>query len=369
MKITVDAQALASALQRIASIPGRSALPILGSVLIAAEGSSLTLTAYNLTVGARMELKAHVTAQGTLALPAQALSGLVRHLKGNLSIEADNQAARLRWETGQAALPGANPDEFPIPPFVEPSFPIPAEAFRRALQRVQYAACENTTSAEDAILEAIQIRIAANTLRTLATDRTRVAIAREALPDLDGPPQEILFPASSLQALFRLAPDGETFEIGTSERSITVRIKDTLFHTSVLSGTYPDVVPLLPKDYPVQVAVEGNRLVEALDRAGSLYMATSDDEALRVEISPQKLCLSLTKTPFLEELPGEGVGSNALFLDPGRLLKAVKVLGTENRIEIGFSAGQGPVRIRVPGAPDEVAFLMPIYYEALAQSA
>ena len=47
MKITVDAQALASALQRIASIPGRSALPILGSVLIAAEGSSLTLTAYN----------------------------------------------------------------------------------------------------------------------------------------------------------------------------------------------------------------------------------------------------------------------------------------------------------------------------------
>ena len=368
MKITVDAQALAKALQRIAAIPARTALPILSSVLLSAEDDSLTLTVHSLTVGAQRALKARVDAPGTLAIPAEALLSLVRHLTGELSLESDDLALRLRWRTGRAGLPGVNPDEFPRPPFLEPGFSVPAEAFRRALRRVLYAASEDTQSMDDAILQAICVRIAGTSVRTLATDRCQVAIAREAIPDV-GLSQELLFPASSLQALFRLAPNAETFEIASSERSLTVRAEDTLFHSRVLAGTYPDVIRLLPKAYPVHSAVDGTLLVEALDRAESLYRRTAPDgAALRVEISPQGLRLSLTEAALTEELPGESVGAASLLLDPGKLLKSVKTCGIEGRIEIGFSTTEGPVRIRVPGAPDMAAFLMPIQEEAASAS-
>src|SRR5437899_2912511 len=96
MRLRCDSVELAAALGVVArAIPARTALPVLGTVLLEA-GDDLVLSATNLELGIRRHLEADVEVEGALAVPGRLLTDFVAALPAEpLLLEADEHRLRL----------------------------------------------------------------------------------------------------------------------------------------------------------------------------------------------------------------------------------------------------------------------------------
>ena len=118
MKLTCDAKMLAKALAAVArAVPQRTTLPVLGHVLLEAEGERLTLTTTDLEIGVRTSIPAAVEAPGATTVPAKLIAGVVAQMPDEVvSIalkRADLHMAAGRYTTALRTMPA---DEFPPGP-------------------------------------------------------------------------------------------------------------------------------------------------------------------------------------------------------------------------------------------------------------
>lgn len=262
---------LYEAVQTVAhAVSGRTSLPILGHVLIQAEEGAMRLTATDLELGISLTIPAaRVEEPGGLTAPAKMLTELLSTLpESDVAISVDrSHAVRLYCDRSDYKILGLPADEYPKLPEVKDSnsFAIPQKLLRDMIRKTLFAVSPDEARA---ILTGILLAFEGETLKLVATDTHRLAVASATIKDGRGA-QNAIVPARAMSELQRILTD--------ADGDVTVRLSDNqvLFVTPqgiqvvsrLIEGQFPNYERVIPTQHDKKLTLQTQSMLRAVRRA------------------------------------------------------------------------------------------------------
>src|ERR1035437_2739837 len=177
MKFRVERDVLAEAVTWVArGLPSRPPVPVLAGVLIEADDEgTLTLSAFDYEVSAKITVASEVAEPGTVLVLGRLLADISRNLP-NLPIDVVTEGNKVQLTCGPTpfSLLLMPADDYPnLPPVPALSGTIAGDVFTQAVAQVSIAADRGDTLP---ILTGVRVEIEGDKITLLATDRYRLAM-------------------------------------------------------------------------------------------------------------------------------------------------------------------------------------------------
>ncbi|PZN08169.1 MAG: DNA polymerase III subunit beta [Bacillota bacterium] len=334
MRLVIDQADLHAALQvAIRGVATRSTLPVLSGILLVAEPEQLRLVATDMELTVEALAPARVQEEGAVVLPGRHLAEIVRRLPpGEVHLELEGLRARLIQERSQFTIHGTDPGIFPAVPRVGAGTTVLFDngALRGLLRRTTFAVA---TDDSRPILTGVSFRAQGDRLEAVATDGFRIAACRMTLErPVEGGAAAAVIPGRSLAEVARLLPDEGIGRMLLDETQAGFQLGEVRLITRLLDGAYPDVLGLVPSEYPTRVRLPARAFQEACERAALLSDSRQAARwVIRLSVEPGRLVITASDPEVgeaREEIPaevdGEGmvIGFNARYLVDG--LKAIE---------------------------------------------
>ena len=269
-------------------LPQRNPQPILAGVLIEADGSGLTLSAFDYEASARTTIEATVDTPGTILVHGRLLSDIASRLP-NAPIEIaveDDGGITVTCGSARFTLAAMPVEEYPsIPEVAGSSGVVPADEFGTAIAQVGFAASRDDVTP---VLTGVQLEVSGHNLSLVATDRYRVSLRDVPWDGESAADQTALVPARTLVEVGKTFGHAGTIQIafsGAGDREIIAFTAGNKTVTSLLiKGNFPPVRRLFPEQTDHYAVVNTADLIEAvrrvalvLDRAAPLRFTFSSD--------------------------------------------------------------------------------------------
>lgn len=273
MKLRVERDVLAEAVVWAArGLPSRPPVPVLAGMLVEADSEgSITLSAFDYEVSARVTVPAEVDEPGSVLVLGRLLADISRNLPAQpIEVVADGSKVQLTCGSSRFRLLQMPTEEYPtLPVAPSPTGSVAGELFTQAVSQVSIAADRSDTLP---ILTGVRLEVRGDRMTFLATDRYRLA-TRDITwspenPDIEAvvliPARTLLDTARSLGAAGAVdvalgqAAGGEGlagFEAG--RRRTTTRLLD---------GDYPKVTSIFPSSVETEAVLDTATLIEAVRR-------------------------------------------------------------------------------------------------------
>jgi len=245
-------------------LPVRAHDPVLSAVLITADSDGVTVAGTDTDRTVVLKKPARTHTDGTVLVPGRPLADTLRALdvpEVRLTIEGNRLA--IRTPRARFALPLLETDRHPgIPTTPEPAGHV-GTSFTRALTAVAGAA-----SKDDALplFSGVRIRSHGTTLRLIATDRYRLAVAElgwNPTRDLD-----VLIPATFATEIARQAAGIPELTLHADMNRATVTWPNAEIGTSLLATPFPDESRYLGTTGDAQLETDADALLGAVRRVG-----------------------------------------------------------------------------------------------------
>jgi DNA polymerase-3 subunit beta len=373
MKLKIQRGELLTALQRVQGVvERRNTMPILGHILIEAQGDSMTLFATDLEIGIKSAYPAKVMKTGAVTIAGRKFYEIIRELpEGEVHLEElENHWVFIESGTSQFKVMGVPVQEYPVqPPMPHQSMQrIPRGTLLELIQKTLFAVGENDARY---ILNGVlfELRTVGNhkhILRLVGTDGHRLALAEREFESQTsrgpGDPVSVIIPKKTLVEIRRLLEEEDQDpEAGFAKNQVLFRQGNLLLFSRLMEGTYPNYQQVIPKDNEKHVLVGKRSLEGALKRVSLLSREKTN--AIKFQVEAGKICLS-SNNPEMgeakEDLPipykGEGVsaGFNARYL-----LDVLGVMKGEDA-QFEFKDSLSPCLVREPQDKDYLCVVMPM---------
>lgn len=292
MKFECDIEQLRSAVGLAARFVERRAnLPVLGSILITADGNQLVLKATNLECGVEISLPAKISTGGIVAIPGGVLYGFLGNARGkNISAALTREILVLDTERAKASIKTISHDDFPALPRVsaEKSFTAKASDLTRALRSVVFCA---STSAVKPELQSVLLYADGGKLISVATDSFRLAEKVVPLRGNTSVPQ-LLLPARNAAELMRILEtmSGDV-EIYYNENQLSTHVDNVYYTSRLVDGTFPNYRQIVPKSFSTEAIALREDIGVALK---SLSVFSDKFAHVSLSIEPSKKMITLT---------------------------------------------------------------------------
>ena len=273
MKFRVERDVLAEAVTWVArGLPARPPVPVLAGILLHAEDDgTLTLSAFDYEVSARITVAAEVSEPGTVLVLGRLLADISRNLPDR-PIDVVTEGAKVQVTCGSSrfSLLMMPADDYPtLPSAPQPSGSIDGDRFTQAGAQVSVAADRGDTLP---ILTGVRVEVEGDTMTLLATDRYRLAM-RELHwnPTATDASHVVLIPARTLSDISRsLGASGSVdVALGTAaggDGLVGFEAGQRHTTTRLLDGEYPKVASIFPSSSETESVVRTSDLVEAVKR-------------------------------------------------------------------------------------------------------
>lgn len=273
MRFRVDRDVLAEAVTWVArGLPNRPPTPVLAGLLIEAENDgSLTLSAFDYEVSARITVEADVQEAGSVLVLGRMLSDISKTLPNRpVDVVTDGSKVSVTCGSSRFSLLKMPVEEYPtLPTSPEPSGSIPGDVFTQAVAQVSVAADRSDTLP---ILTGVRMEVDGSRLTLLATDRYRLA-TREVTwnPTDDDINTVVLVPARTLSDTAKsLGPTGSV-DIALADAAggdglIGFDAGARRTTSRLLDGEYPKVASIFPTTVDTEAVVDTQVLIEAVKR-------------------------------------------------------------------------------------------------------
>ena len=373
MKLSIQRGELLKALQKIQGVvERRNTMPILGHVLIEAQGEMMTLFATDLEIGIKSSYPAKVAEKGAVTIAGRKFYEIIRELpEGEVHLEElENHWVFIQSGTSQFKVMGLSVQEYPVqPPILQQSLlQIPRSTLSELIQKSLFAAGENDARY---ILNGVLFELRTtgkhrHTLRLVGTDGHRLALVEREFESHTptGPldPVSVIIPKKTLIEVKRLLEEEDQDpEVGFAKNQMLFRQGNLLLLSRLMEGTYPNYQQVIPKDNEKHVLVEKRSLEGALKRVSLLSREKTN--AVKLQIEAGKICLS-SNNPEMGEaredfsIPYKGEGVSAGF-NARYLLDVLGVMkGEEAQFE--FKDALSPCLVREPQDKDYLCVVMPM---------
>ena len=273
MKFRVERDVLAEAVTWVArGLPARPPVPVLAGILLHAEDDgTLTLSAFDYEVSARITVAAEVSEPGTVLVLGRLLADISRNLPDR-PIDVVTEGAKVQVTCGSSrfSLLMMPADDYPtLPSAPQPSGSIDGHLFTQAVAQVSVAADRGDTLP---IITGVRVEVEGDTMTLLATDRYRLAM-RELHwnPTATDASHVVLIPARTLSDISRsLGASGSVdVALGTAaggDGLVGFEAGQRHTTTRLLDGEYPKVASIFPSSSETESVVCTSDLVEAVKR-------------------------------------------------------------------------------------------------------
>jgi DNA polymerase-3 subunit beta len=314
MKFRVERDALADAVAWAArSLSARPTIPVLAGLLLSVNGSTLSVSGFDLEASTQIELEVTGADDGAALVSGRLLADISRALPPH-PVEVAVDGARLTISCGSArfTLPTMPVEDYPkLPVMPTTAGTVSGAEFATAVAQVAIAAGRDDTLP---MLTGVRLEIKGDRLTLAATDRYRLAV-RELSWKPTGVDADIdlavLVPAKTLSDAAKSLAQSEELVIslaatdgGTGEGIIGFSGIGRRATTRLLDAQFPPYRTLLPTEWSATAEVGVAPLVDSVKR-----VALVADRG----------------TPVRLEFAEGGVGLSAGAEDEGRAEEALEV--------------------------------------------
>ena len=346
----------AGVLERIA--PTKPSQPALAHIYLEAFEKGLRLRATSGEVDLELWVPAEVEGEGVALVPATLFGQLVRSLPAEYA-ELQLSTEGLAIEGGSFATRIAVADPETFPPFPEvpgPEGEVSAEALAKSLSRVRYAAAQEEYRA---IFRGIQLELAPERLRAVATDGFRLALFDA--PEGVAIGAKFVLPARSADELVRLIKETDTpLRLAVGEGKLKVEGERFRAAISLMEGTFPDYQRVIPAQFAIEAVVPAEAFRQAIERLRVL----ADRQTERVDLAFAEGVIELAAEGEYgrgkETLPAEVRGELPLIAAFNAHYLADALKGLKGAVRFKLSGSQTPSVIESDEEPGYLAVVVPL---------
>ncbi len=277
MKFRIDRDVLADAVTWVArGLPARPPVPVLAGVLIEADDEgSLTLSAFDYEVSAKVTVPADVAESGRVLVLGRLLADISRNLPAKpIDVVADGNKVQVTCGSSRFSLLMMPVDDYPtLPSAPEPTGTLQGDVFTQAVAQVAVAADRGDTLP---ILTGVRMEIEGDKITLLATDRYRLAMREltwkpNAADVGSSTPVVALIPARTLSDTAKALGAAGSVDMALGGAAggdglVGFEAGQRRTTTRLLDGEYPKVTSIFPTSVDTESVIETAALVEAVRR-------------------------------------------------------------------------------------------------------
>ena len=296
MEFKINKDHFSNGLQQVLNVVGtRSAMPILGNVLIEASADHISLTTTNLDIGIRCRITAEVTTEGSITLPVRKLATIVKELpQQEVFFElASNNQAKITSGGSIFKVMGIGTDEFPPLPSFENQhvFKLEQNDLANMLKSVSFA---QSSDENRYILNGVYFNFSDENLTLVATDGRRLALTSYELEADSSDTGSLILPAKTVSEIERLVGKGESVKIAFNDRQVAFEIViedeegnsgliDHIYLVSkIVEGNFPNYRQVIPKETEHRIKIERELFLECVHRAALVTSEKSNSIKLKI---------------------------------------------------------------------------------------
>lgn len=305
MELKIDRELLIQPLQQVIGVvERRQTLPILGNVLLKADGNKLTITATDLEIEMVSEIEIVESAVGETTLPARKFMDICKALpsEAKLNIRVENERATIRSGKSRFILSTLPPTEFPniddFDPLVE--FQIPQNKLKFLIDQTHFAMAQQDVRY---YLNGLLFEFSEELIRVVATDGHRLALCDLEISTGVKELQQIIVPRKAVMELSRLLNHSdELVNVQLGNNHIRLTTDHITFITKLIDGRFPDYQRVVPQGGDKIVLADRTLIQQALSRASIL----SNEKYRSVRFTLSSGCLQvMANNPEQEEAEEE----------------------------------------------------------------
>ena len=312
MRFTANKESLNNAVTvALKGIAASSRLPILSGILLTAQDGKLEFQSTNLELSVQHKIPALIEEPGQIVVPAKVFAQIIKNLPdAAVNCNLNGTSLEIKCERSHFKLNTMSPQDFEdFPKYeLERFIELPADILLTMVNRVRKAASSDKNRA---ILNGILMSVENNTVRLVATDSYRLAIAdttvaTSSISDLF----ELIVPSAVFYDVLSLVAEGENLMIGEAANQLVFTFGNTVYVSRKIEGNFPNYKSLLPSEAASTIKMNASELAAALRRVSVMAASTTP---VKLSVDPEAQAVSLiTTTPEQggaeESLPSEVSG-------------------------------------------------------------
>ena len=344
MKFSCEKETLLNLLN-IASraVTGKSSMPLLEGLLLAADADTLTITGYDLSMGIR------TTAQVEI----------VRKLPQDVVYLETDDKLMTTIKCGRSVfnLMASEADEYPALADVasDKGLSLPQPILKSMIAQTIFSVSDNESKP---IHTGCLFEIEGSRLNVVAVDGYRLSVRRETVEGVPGD-MKFVVPGASLREIERiLGDDDDIVEIFPDSKNILFRIGGTTLITRLIDGEFLNYRAAIPKEFEHEVSADRQELIQCIERV-SLIVSEKLKNPIRFHFDGsyvQMSCVtaigkSYDECPFDGSIENLEIGFNNRYI-----LEALRAAGDE-QVKLQLKGALNPMIIS-PMEGDKYTYLV-----------
>lgn len=365
MKVIIAQSDLLEGLKIVSrAVSGQNTLPVLGNILIRAEGRKVHFSATNLEISIATSVEADVKNEGAITIPAKILTSYTSLLGKGEEIElklADGLALEVNSESSKTKIKGISADEFPAITRVDSGtkLELSGKAFRLMVQEVAFSAQEN---ASRPILSGVLLKADKGNLSVAATDSYRLSEKKIKL-EKEVSEMTAVVPVRAIFEADRLATGAENITITVSENQVAFVVGGTELVSRLIEGQFPDYQQILPKSHKTTAIIDRQALSLAVRRVS--IFAKENNQHMKLDfLNDGTLTVSTGSTEVGEERTTVPIkldgASNVIALNADYVQDVLSALSGEEKVKIELEGKLNPAVFKGEKGTDFVHLIMPL---------
>lgn len=317
MKFSCQKEDLLQALTLVSrAIGGQQALPILGNILLEAEGKRCTVSATDLELSIITSFEANIENEGSITIPAKAFLNFAQYNSDEEVLLETSEGVQLKCTSKHAktVIAGEPAQEYPtIAPIIkETSFTLDIPPLLEALHMVTFASAKTSLRP---VLSGVYLRAEKGQLIFVATDSYRLSEFRiDAQPS--GSDISCIIPVKVLEELRSILSSKKSesedkkkkdadaekeskkktpqVDVSLSSQQIELRIGNTTLLSRLIDGKFPDYQQIIPSEVKTTVSLPTKELITTVKRMH--YFAKEINNNLTFEFSKDSVHIATPQT-------------------------------------------------------------------------
>ncbi len=346
----------------IGVVERRQTMPILAHVLISAQDGKLTMTATDLEVELRADVDVEVEVPGEVTVPGRKLYDICRALPEGVTVELALSGGRATIKAGRSrfTLSTLRAADFPVVEEVtiQQTLKLARQDLKHLLEKTQFSMAQQDVRY---YLNGLLLETADATLRAVATDGHRLALAEISMEASAEQAGQVIVPRKGVLELLRLVDGEGDVEITLGSNHVRVEADDIRFTSKLIDGRFPDYDRVVPKDPSNVIQADRASLRAGLQRAAIL--SNEKYRGVRLALEENRVTMQ-ANNPEQEEAEEElevaytgdemEIGFNVNYL-----LDALGAVDSEE-VELGVSDPNSSCLIKAPGEQNSRFVVMPM---------
>jgi len=362
MKFTIERAAALAAMGLVSGLTAKKTIPVLGHVMITADGGDILFRATNLDQEATVIAPGQSNVDGAYCLPAAQLGDIIRNAPegAEISFAPNTEGTRITIKAGRSRfnLPFIPADDFPTFPGIDKAseFQIEADKFAGVLSQCAVAMSRDATRY---ILNGVHIKSDGKTLALVGTDGHRLI---KCVLDIKTPKLAATIPSDMVREMIKALQGhgAQMAKVRVDASKVSLAIGSAVVTSKLIDGSFPDVERVIPEHGPVIANVDRDEFIKAIRRASSL--SEGKVRGVKIEFKPGVAVLSSRgeNADGQDEIDITFDGEAVVVGFNSALLSDVVGAVDCDVIEIAPADGHSPVSIKSAAAPWFTGVVMPL---------